>query len=184
MAYYYFAATLPSFFWGDKPPLTVAEFIRQCEQYLSAQDVSTVTGVLGNGSGSHKNDVVERWAEFDRNFRNEMVHHRAKKYGLEADKYLRGERSTDMHVVALIQSASESDDPLTAEKAIDHAKWNLLDELVQGHFFDLDFLIVYGLKLQIVERYADIMTDRGKKTFDEIIGAVTDRRPESDDARE
>jgi len=45
-----------------------------------------------------------------------------------------------------------------AEKSLDEARWKFLDELSFGHYFDLDILIVYVLKLLLLERWGKINT--------------------------
>jgi hypothetical protein len=45
---------------------------------------------------------------------------------------------------------------LEAEKALDLERWQLLEELACGHYFDLDALLIYALKLLILERWAKI----------------------------
>jgi hypothetical protein len=45
---------------------------------------------------------------------------------------------------------------LEAEKILDQARWNFLDALSFGHYFDFDYLLVYGLKLKILERWEKI----------------------------
>jgi hypothetical protein len=51
--------------------------------------------------------------------------------------------------------------PLDAEKALDETRWKALDELATGHYFDLDFLISYALKLRILERWEKIQGAEG-----------------------
>jgi len=51
---------------------------------------------------------------------------------------------------------------------IDQAKWQKLDALVQGHFFDFEFILVYGIKLKILERYQEVGSDKGYENFEEL----------------
>jgi len=43
-----------------------------------------------------------------------------------------------------------------AERALDLERWRLLDELSFGHYFDFDALLIYALKLKILERWLKI----------------------------
>ena len=45
---------------------------------------------------------------------------------------------------------------LEAEKILDQARWNFLEALSFGHYFDFDYLLVYGLKLAILARWDKI----------------------------
>jgi hypothetical protein len=42
---------------------------------------------------------------------------------------------------------------LEAEQYVDSVRWQKLDDLCLGHYFDLDALIVYALKLLILLRW-------------------------------
>ena len=59
-------------------------------------------------------------------------------------------------------------DLLEAEKLLDRTSWQFLDELEQGHYYDLEFLMVYGLKLKILERHQEYATSKGREGLDGI----------------
>lgn len=44
------------------------------------------------------------------------------------------------------------------EKILDEARWQVLDDLGFGHYFDMDSLILYAYKLKILERWEKIYT--------------------------
>ena len=48
-------------------------------------------------------------------------------------------------------------------------QWKILDELESEHLFDLDFLIVYSLKLQIIERKISFNRDIGQVRLQTIL---------------
>lgn len=148
--------------------MTVDVFCAQCQEYLSPQDAATVLALMNGGETLFVNRTARGWNDFNRAIRNELVLSRSKKYALDPATYFQGEREADMRVIDLLEYASEAENPLASEKIIDHFRWALLDDLAQGHFFDLDFLIAYGLKLRIAERYANVATDNGLKRFEEI----------------
>ena len=60
----------------------------------------------------------------------------------------------------------EKKDPLEIEKEILLLRWNFLEDQEMGHFFDLSFLIIYYLKLQILERLFSFDKERGKERFE------------------
>ena len=67
----------------------------------------------------------------------------------------------------LIAKAAETDDPLTGEKIIDRARWQYLEDLMQGYYFEFEVLLVYALKLKLLERYQAIGSERGRELFKE-----------------
>jgi hypothetical protein len=52
---------------------------------------------------------------------------------------------------------------------LDEARWRMLEELCVGHYFDLDFLIIYALKLLILERWQRIRTADGGRLLEEVL---------------
>ena len=44
-------------------------------------------------------------------------------------------------------------------------RWKILDEMEREHHFDLGFLILYYLKLQITRRYFQFNKEEGLKKF-------------------
>jgi hypothetical protein len=43
-----------------------------------------------------------------------------------------------------------------------------LDELESGHYFDIDKILVYALRLQILERKALFDEQKGREMFDKV----------------
>ena len=52
------------------------------------------------------------------------------------------------------------------EQMIERIRWNFLDSLESGNFFDLNFLVIYFLKIQILERLQSFDKEKGKKVFE------------------
>jgi hypothetical protein len=53
---------------------------------------------------------------------------------------------------------------------IDEARWKYLDELSAWHLLDLDYLIIYGLKLKILGRYQRIFhSSEGKEKLKDYL---------------
>ena len=58
------------------------------------------------------------------------------------------------------------DNPLEIERRLLHLRWNFLEEQEIGHFFDLHFLIIYYLKLQLLQRLFSFDKQKGKVRFE------------------
>ena len=172
--YYYFAASLPLLEFGVKPAMTHASFMDNCGRLLPEKDFKVIKDatigpqeVFPSG-----NRTLFAWSEFNRNLRNELAMFRSKRAGRNPSDHTRGEAYAEPQLTELVVQASKARDPLSAEKTLDTYKWNYLDELSQGHFFDLDFLIVYSLKLQVIERYQNIEISKGHEVLDRYKGMV------------
>jgi len=167
--YYYFAATLPFLNFNEGPPISTEAFLKECERFLSKEDLSDIKRAVTQDIGFVKtrSDVWNEWIEFERFFRNEMVHFRTKDIKKDASDYFRGERYARPDVVNAIVEASKKTNPFEAEKLLDQIRWNFLEDLGCSHHFDVGFLVVYGLKLKILERYQTFSSEEGKDRFNQ-----------------
>ena len=116
--------------------------------------------------------LLASWWRFDRSLHNELVKLRASKRGEEAERYLQGE--TEMFAAQdLARIAFSQESPLQAEAMLNRARWSYLDELELGHYFDLEKLIIYYLRLQILERKNSFNREKGTANFQTIYQSVT-----------
>jgi hypothetical protein len=58
--------------------------------------------------------------------------------------------------------------PLEIEKRLLKHRWDFLDHLEQDHHFDFSFLIIYYLKLQILDKLALFDRERGMDRFRQL----------------
>jgi len=101
--------------------------------------------------------------------RNELVHLRAVRKKISPEKYLRpSPDAPGLAIYHVATAALRSQSPLEAERLLDEARWIFLDELGCGHFFDFDALLIYALKLLILERWDKINKASGKALLEKI----------------
>lgn len=168
--YYYLIASLPMIHNEGKPPLSVKEFLSICQRQLMLQDYQVLETLLTEDdpqSNSH-NATIHQWINFNREFRNEIAFFRAKRANRDPKQYLRGERSTALGLIEVVNQASRANDPLAAEKVLDRAKWEFLDALNFGHYFDIDVVIIYGIKLKMLERLSKVASQEGQDIFEQF----------------
>ena len=103
--------------------------------------------------------------------RNALVKLRAARKHQAVDKYLRPQKEEISPYAAHIAlNAHKNPSLLEAEISLDDARWRFLDDLSFGHYFDRDFLIVYGLKLLILERWERIKILNKEVALEELLG--------------
>ena len=171
-AYYYFVASLPTLDFGLKPLWSLPEFLNQCRQYLSVRDFQMIQkAVFGESLEKPqrplKNIVWNSWTRFNQALRNELAWFRALRADKDPALYLRGQRPDDPMFGDVVAQAKQAPDPLAAERVLDRFRWQHLDELIFGHYFDVEVLMIYAFKLQILERYQTIASERGQEIFAE-----------------
>jgi len=163
MAYYtYLVASLPMLNFGSKPPLGLKEFLARCAELLGDKDYRLIRNAVstqGFALDGRLTPALLRWKAFDLALRNELAKARAARRKTDASRFLRGGQASAIQAMHLAQTALRQPNILEAEKYLDGARWHELDEIASGHYFDLEFLLVYALKLVILERQSMIGTE-------------------------
>jgi hypothetical protein len=157
-AYTYLLSSLPALFFNARAPFSYDRFLEQCAGLIPAQGYALLEAI-GNGtvlSLPRARGVLEQWVSFETALRNELVRLRADRIKAEPQRFLRGEAPhlPDVHTAA--SNAYRMPSVLDTEKSLDAYRWQKLEELGFGHFFDFDALIVYALKLMIVARWDSV----------------------------
>ncbi|MFP4377133.1 MAG: DUF2764 family protein [Spirochaetales bacterium] len=178
--HYYLVASLPTISYESKDAMSPEDFLELCRQQLSDDEYRAVAaasidapaaGALPDGA-----PVLTRWLEHERGLRNALVKLRAPGRGADAEAYMRRDEggndgtSADS-ITELAREAHASETPLGAETALNQARWRFLEDLETGHFFDLDRVALYYVKLQIIARR--LLFDR--KQGEERYNAVSER---------
>jgi len=155
--YVYLIPTLPMLYFEGKPPFSFDVFLNKCSEFIPQKDLEVLKGLGRDDMQIKKNHTIRKFSEFDTLLRNELVFLRAARKKVLPEKYIKAIASyPGLSIHHIAQSAHRNPNPLEAEKILDLARWDFLDELAMGHYFDLDFLIVYGLKLLILQRWVRI----------------------------
>ena len=170
--YYYFVASLPGLSYETERSIPPDEFLEMAGAYLTQGDLEAVRRAridapveLEEGPG-----VVVSWQRFERGLRNELVRQRALKKGADSAEYIRRDAAgdDDTQRIGLAEAAREAygeESPLTGEASLNRLRWAYLEGLEVGHFFDLERLIVYYLKLQILARKRMFNREDGERVF-------------------
>ncbi len=168
MRYYYFGASLPVLNFGEPPPSSVEDFLKDCDRLLDPGDARAVRSVVDEDAGGRPvaDRTIRRWLEFERRFRNEAAWVRATQANKDPATFIRGERAVDPQVLDLMVRALQAPDPLTAEWILDEGRWRLVEEMSTGHHYDLFFLAAYAVKLKILNRHRQVQSPRGRHVFE------------------
>jgi hypothetical protein len=151
-----------------KPPISFEKFLSMCDTVISGEDMSIIKASLvseeenrkaANLTLQSKADMPQtyrKWHAFDISLRNELVKIRAARKKIDPNRYLRYGGYEDASIAHIALHAHRTSSILESESVLDQAKWQFLDELAVGHYFDIDFLIVYANKLSILEKWDKI----------------------------
>jgi hypothetical protein len=168
--YYYVITSLPYLSLSEEPHIRRNDFLANCKNYLKRTDFDMLESVT-LFDAEEKDvlpDTIRRFFRWDRGIRNVLVRLRAKSLGLEPDEFISDE-IVEHSQVLLAEEAFNANSPLIAEEILNKARWRCLDELEFGHYFDIDILFVFSIKLQILERISSFDTEEGRERLNAII---------------
>ena len=166
--YYFTVSSLPWLDFESEPPVSMDTFNDVCESTLREEDYSLVKKAsLDDFDFETANPVLKRWTVFEQSLRNELAKLRGANLGIDAQKYVK-QFIDNTTTPAIAAGAFKQETPLKTELYLQKERWTFLDELEAGHFFDVENLIVYSLRLQILERKVQFKKDAGNENFTEI----------------
>ena len=171
--YYYTVSSLPMLMWDSDKFMTESEFLYACESTVAEKDFETLkASLLSPVQGTAvTNPVLKSWYDWENTLRSELVKLRAAKKGTDAEKYI-SDNPGEAGVVEIAREAFNQSSPLDGEKILDQARWDFLDMLEAGHMFDIGKLIIYYLKLQLLNRRALLNKEKGQQEYEKIYADI------------
>jgi len=144
--YYYIVSQLPMLFFDKETFMTIEYFLQESAKWLSSKDYEVLSQVNINDISLKKMGpkVWLQYSEFEYEFRNDLALWR---------KSLR---------------VGQEYKPNSFERRLLKRRWDFIEALEQDHHFDLEFIILYYLKLQILQRLFQFNKEKGMITFQDI----------------
>jgi len=167
--YYFVAASLPILLPEEKPTISINSFLETAQLHLTKKDFEQLllsTTEMPISTEQLKGLSKTYWL-WEKSLKNELVKLRASRLGLSPEVYLVDEENVyGTHRIAT--EAFKIDSPLEAELYLISERLNYLDSLLVGHYFDITFLIIYYLKLQVLERASYFDSEIGFENYKKI----------------
>ena len=157
--YIYFAAEMPSLKWGSEQFLSEKDFLEEAEKWMNAADYKALTITLADQyEAKDTQGVYSAYLTFEKDIRKELAAYRkATKEGYEY-KFT--------HLPAQLV---KDGNPLDIELKLIKYRWDWLEEREFGHYSDLDFFLLYYLKLQLLQRVETFKQEVGEEAFNTLI---------------
>ena len=157
--YIYFAAEMPSLLWGSEQFISKADFLEEAEKWMNAADYTALTDTLADKyEAAEAKGIYSDYLKFEKELRTELSAFRTA--GKEGYEYKFN------HIPAqLVKDGT----PLDIELKLIKYRWDWLEEREFGHYSDLDFFLLYYLKLQLLERVADFKKEVGEEAFEALV---------------
>jgi hypothetical protein len=132
-----------------------------------------------------KNQFISEWFEFNLNISNTLIGLNCRKFGFDRKKSVLGSNEVaetirksnakDFGIAPIFPEVEDiiriTDEPdlYERERKIDLLKWNWLEEKGYFHYFDMEHLFAYLVRLDLLERWTRLESATGKKVFREMI---------------
>ncbi|MCK4448738.1 MAG: DUF2764 family protein [Candidatus Marinimicrobia bacterium] len=154
--YYYFVAQLPLLFFDKESFLKIDDFLEEGEKWLSQRDLAILKKVDINDTTICTDDpmVLKDYKKFEKLIRIDLMEWRKA-------KKINQEYKTISFPVSIIKDGN----PLQVEENLMLLRWNFIEEIESDHHFDLDFIVLYYLKLQVLERLKSFDKEKGLEKF-------------------
>ena len=170
--YTYLIASLPALSFGMKPSFSLEEFFSLCARHIPETDLARIKEAVEKPDYQLNNQelpFLKKWHQFNLALRTELARLRAGRKKVDPLQYVREEVFIPSEVMHAANSAYRNLSLLDAEKILDLARWHFLEENSLGHFFDLETLIAYALKLKILWRWERINSCPKQEQLEKII---------------
>lgn len=154
--YYYFVTQLPLLYFEKEPLVTIEDFLEEGRKWLSKRDYNILEKTNINETSTLLSDpqVLKDYKSFENSLRSELVQWREAKRANQ-------EYKTRLFPVSLVKEGN----PLQIEKNIMKLRWDFIDKQEVSHHFDLEFLVLYYLKLQLLQRLSTFNKESGFEKF-------------------
>ena len=194
--YEYIVASLPDITtgwkFGEKTP---EDYIEEIVSLCSNKDRETITFLLDGYCDEklnaefycealqHKNAFIREFFLFDLNVRNAKVKYLNKALGREADRDVLtfGEDAApkvleatekEFEEAAALEAVFAQADILSRERGIDDLMWDKINNLTTFNYFDINAILGFITKLNIVARWFRLDEQTGREMFKQLVDEV------------
>lgn len=136
------------------------------------------------------NKFVSSWFSFNLTVNNVLTALTVRKYKLDIAPNIVGETevtealrtsgardfglSGDIDYFEQLIKIGEIDELLEREKKLDSLRWDWIEEAIFFHYFSLERIFAFLLRLEMIERWLSLDKEKGKELFKSIIASLKD----------
>ena len=152
--YYYFVSQLSFLTFGQESYINREDFLDQARKWLATKDFLSVSDVSLNNfyPQAGDNETLTKYKNFEKALREEIASF----------------RKDENYVGASFNLNLNEGTPLEIERSLLRLRWKFIESLEEGHFFDLEILILHFLKIQVLEKLLTFDKKKGTVIFDKL----------------
>jgi hypothetical protein len=161
--YYFTVSSLPLLLFDAELTLTAESFIGLCKDQLPPSSFSEFENAI-KLEGKMQIKTAEMWRLWVQSLTCELARLRAQKLGWDFEVLF--EMPYFQSTEATARESFNEESPLLAEEILNRARWNYLEELEIGHYFDLEKLIIYYFKLVLLNGKSLLTRSNGQDQYE------------------
>lgn len=175
MNQYYLIAQLPSLEIANETtalPITEDRFYELCKSNLGKKAWKALSGLTLVPDRQKKKSgysFIDKWYEWEKNFRLALAAARAKKM---KKPFEGGTGEISAELLQTVRQAVEMEDPLEAERYLTRVRLDFLETLRPADPFSETMLFYYALKLKLILRIQQFDKSKGQNAYRKIYGSI------------
>jgi hypothetical protein len=135
-----------------------------------------------------ENTFLKNWFEFNLNLNNLLIAITCRKHDIDHKSHVLGSNDVAQTIrqsnardfglsgmfdqLELVMRIVEESDLLQREKKIDALKWEFLEESTFFNYFTVEKVLVFVLKMEMIERWKLLSVEKGSKVFRELLASL------------
>lgn len=158
--YYYIISQMPDLRFDSPASVDAGRFLTEAEKWLSQKELHIIGGtrLFDREQTGHVPRVYREYRRFEAALRADIAAWREARVS-------GGDYKPALFPVTLVTEGN----PLEIEKKLLKLRWDFLEEAMFGHHFDMGFLILYFLQLQILGKLAEYEQKTGLEIYRETV---------------
>lgn len=149
----------------SEAPLGYEQFMELCRTHMSRKDYKELESAVFAAKGDPKSPLMKRWQDFVKRVEAALVSERSRKLGWpEEDVLYEG----DQVLLERIRRAVTGMNPLEGEMEILGIYFDFLSRCESFDPFSRDSLMIYALKLQLLEKKNSFKKEKGESEFERL----------------
>lgn len=157
--YIYLIAQLPSLIFDKPSYMTIPLFLEEACKWMNRRDLQKLKSVVLMDPVVEEDQpkTIRRVQQFENRVRRDLSQWR------QAGKK-RIEEKPESFPISILKEGN----PLEIEKNLLRLRWQFIESMEPDHHFDLELLMLYYLKLQILKKLSEYDKDKGMERFTQI----------------
>ena len=170
--YFYFISSLPTLVMDGQCQLTAPQFLQQCRELLGDGVADRLEKIrLVPDNTTPVDDTVAQWYSFETYLRNTLAELRRARLKLPPQDTGRQSKEQFYSYRKQIEEAMALTSTVARENKLDSLRFAYLCELESAHYFNLQLLELYLLKLLLIDKRSGRKLPEGRATFDRMLEA-------------